>query len=55
VNKQNEEKATRAWLKSLNFAITHAQENESLLKNPLRNGVLLCEVFFIDFNISSRS
>jgi hypothetical protein len=55
MNKKTEEKATREWLKSLNFAITHTQENESLLKNPLRNGVLLCEVLLSYSNISSRS
>jgi len=39
-----EEKSAREWLKQLNLGITKAQESESLLKNPLRNGLLLCEV-----------
>lgn len=42
--REEEEKAVREWLEQLNLGVAKAQESEVLLKNPLRNGVLLCEV-----------
>lgn len=39
-----DERLTRVWLRSLNFTTTRSQEDEPLLKNPFRNGTLLCEV-----------
>jgi hypothetical protein len=38
------ERLTRGWLQLLNFGGLLAQEDDELLKNPLRNGLLLCEV-----------
>jgi len=46
---EEKEKITRNWLKLLNFTTTTSQENDSLLKNPYRNGTLLCEVFLQQF------
>ena len=34
----------RQWLQELSLALTAAQETSSLLQNPLRNGVLLCDL-----------
>jgi hypothetical protein len=39
------EEQARAWLKSLNLTVLPSQESGSLLLNPYRNGVLLCELF----------
>jgi len=39
------EAQTRGWLKSLNLTVLPLQECGSLLLNPYRNGVLLCELF----------
>ena len=40
------ERLTRIWLKALNLTVLSAQESGDLLRDPYRNGLLLCEVFF---------
>lgn len=47
---RDNEKVTRIWLRSLNLTTTRAQEDESLLNNPFRNGTLLCEVYLISYH-----
>jgi len=42
--RSEEERITREWLKQLKFTTTQAQENAPLLKNPYRNGTILCQV-----------
>lgn len=41
---KDKENLTRLWLKSLNLTVLKAQENHNLLRDPYRNGLLLCEV-----------
>eukprot|EP01028_Stygiella_incarcerata_P008827 TRINITY_DN396_c0_g1_i3.p1 TRINITY_DN396_c0_g1~~TRINITY_DN396_c0_g1_i3.p1 ORF type:complete len:1114 (+),score=328.12 TRINITY_DN396_c0_g1_i3:2593-5934(+) len=36
--------ATRRWLKSLGFNLLDFEDNLEFLKNPMRNGVFLCEL-----------
>ena len=49
--REDKEKLTRIWLRSLNFTTTRAQEDEPLLINPFRNGTLLCEVYlFVNYS-----
>ena len=42
--RNGDERLTRGWLRLLNFTTSRSQENEPMLKNPFRNGTLLCDV-----------
>jgi len=48
---EEKERITRLWLKSLNLTVLSIQESEDMLKNPYRNGLLLCELIEILENI----
>lgn len=44
---------TRDWLRVLGLSVMFSLENEDLLRNPFRNGVLLCEVSCCCFEVNS--
>ncbi len=41
---EEQERLTRSWLKALNLTVLPSQEGAELLRNPYRNGYLLCQL-----------